>query len=140
MTYAASVSRRAAGRADGSAVDKTGQRIDPLTAQAVYYIAGGLWPLVHMRSFVALTGPKRDTWLVQTMGALLATTGVTMLRPAAGGERRATERFAVVSALTLAAADVWFVARRRISRIYLGDAAVEVALAVATARRGARTG
>jgi hypothetical protein len=121
-------------------MDKAGRRVDPLAAAGLYYVASGIWPLVHLRSFMAITGPKRDTWLVHTMGALLAAIGATMLRPGSGGERRATERFAIASAVTLAGADAWFVARRRISPIYLADAAVEVGLAIAIARRRSVTG
>ncbi len=32
-------------------------------AQAVLYVATGVWPLVHMRSFEAVTGRKRERWL-----------------------------------------------------------------------------
>lgn len=39
--------------------------------QGIYYVASGLWPLLHMRSFEAVTGPKRDKWLVNTVGALI---------------------------------------------------------------------
>src|SRR3954471_23459928 len=35
-------------------------------AQGMYFAATGIWPLVHMRSFEAVTGPKVDKWLVRT--------------------------------------------------------------------------
>lgn len=35
--------------------------VDPLAA---VWIASGLWPIVHMRSFEAVAGRKRDKWLV----------------------------------------------------------------------------
>jgi hypothetical protein len=103
---------------------------DPLRAQAVYYVVSGLWPVVHLRSFMAVTGPKRDTWLVKTFGFSLAALGASMM-PRADADRRTQRGFAVGSALALAAADMFYVARGRISPIYLGDAAVELALAAA---------
>ncbi|WP_394673772.1 hypothetical protein [uncultured Chryseobacterium sp.] len=39
--------------------------------QAVYYFVTGLWPLVHLKSFFEVTGPKTDVWLVQMVGALI---------------------------------------------------------------------
>jgi hypothetical protein len=110
-----------------------GRRFDALDAQALYYVVTGIWPLLHLRSFMALTGPKADTWLVQTFGGLVAALGLALvLRD--GGERGALKRVSTAAALALATADVWFVARRRISPIYLADALVELAL-VATAHR-----
>jgi hypothetical protein len=105
-------------------------RVDPLAAQAAYYIVSGLWPVVHLRSFMALTGPKHDTWLVKTFGVAIASLGVSMV-PRAGADRRTQRAFAVSSALALAAADAYYVARGRISPIYLADAAAELALAAA---------
>ena len=38
------------------------------TGQGAYYVASGLWPIFHRRSFEAVTGPKKDWWLVVTVG------------------------------------------------------------------------
>jgi hypothetical protein len=101
--------------------------VTPLRLQGTYYLATGIWPIVSLRSFVALTGPKHDTWLVRTFGALVAAVGFALLRAPADDET--ASRLAVGSAATLAASEVVFVARRRISPIYLGDAVVEAVLA-----------
>ncbi len=95
--------------------------------QGVYYVATGVWPLVHMRSFEAITGPKRDGWLVKTVGLLIAVAGSAILTdvPPAG---RSTRVIAAGSAAALAAVDVWYVARGRIRSVYLLDAAAELAL------------
>jgi hypothetical protein len=85
---------------------------------------------------MALTGPKRDTWLVQTFGALVTAIGGTLLSSRRRSERTAAARLAVVSALTLAAADTWFVAQGRIRPVYLADAALELMLAAAVIARG----
>ena len=48
-------------------------------AQGVFNVVGGLWPLVSMRTFEAVYGPKTDRWLVQTVGGLLTAIGATQL-------------------------------------------------------------
>jgi hypothetical protein len=97
---------------------------------AGYYVASGVWPIVHMRSFEAVTGPKTDKWLVKTVAALAIANGVAL----AFGVRREkiaaeTAALAVCSAMAFTAVDVVFVMRGRIRPIYLADAAAELALA-----------
>jgi hypothetical protein len=94
-----------------------------------YYLATGLWPLVSMATFEAVTGPKTDDWLVQTVGVLVAVIGSVLLLAAV---RRKVPLeivvLAVASALALAVVDIVFVARRDVSPIYLLDALVEFLL------------
>jgi hypothetical protein len=98
-------------------------------AFGVYYLVTGIWPIVSLRSFQRVTGPKRDTWLVQAVGALVAAIGAGVLarslRGALSPELRAV---AVMSAAGLAILEAVYVARRRISPIYLADAFVEILL------------
>lgn len=111
--------------------------------QGTYFLVTGLWPLVSLRSFYAVTGPKRDGWLVQTVGSMIACIGSALLL---GARRRAVAPeirwLATSSAAALMAVDVVFVRRRRIPRIYLADAAAELGLlaawALASASRGPR--
>jgi hypothetical protein len=115
----------------------TGGGLDPLTLQGLYYTISGLWPIVHLRSFMAVTGRKQDTWLVKSFGAFISGTGTALLSARGREERRLATRVAVASAVALAGADAWYVARRRISPIYLVDAVLELLLAGAVlARRG----
>jgi hypothetical protein len=100
-------------------------------AQGAFYVATGVWPLVHLRSFELVTGPKPEGWLVKTVGALVTVIGGALL--SAGRRRRVAPEVAMLavgSAVSLAAVDVLSVARRRISPVYLLDAVAEVALAV----------
>lgn len=106
-----------------------------LQVQASYYILTGLWPLAGRRSFEAVTGPKTDWWLVQMVGLLAASIGAAL----AAGAREdtptaATRALAILSALSFAGIDLAYGARGRISRIYLADAVVELALLVALVR------
>jgi hypothetical protein len=97
--------------------------------QGAYFIATGLWPIVHMRSFEAVTGPKFDRWLVKTTGGLIAAVGAALL--AGASDRRRTRALPVLgagSAAALAVADMVYVSRNRIPPVYLLDAAVELGL------------
>lgn len=38
-------------------------------AQGAFNVVGGAWPLVSMRSFEWVFGPKQDRWLEQTVAA-----------------------------------------------------------------------
>ena len=100
-----------------------------LLGQGAYYAITGVWPLIHMRSFLWVTGPKTDLWLVRTVGVLILVIGATLTL--AGIRRHVspeTATLAIGSALALTAVDIVYVAAGRISKIYLLDAAAEVAL------------
>lgn len=46
----------------------------------LYYLVTAIWPLVSMRTFMAVTGPKVDQWLVLPVGLLIGVTaGVCLL-------------------------------------------------------------
>lgn len=95
--------------------------------QGSFNLVSGVWPLVHMRSFEAVTGPKTDKWLVRTVSGLLVTIGaVQLLTPDDTQSVAFAKRLGIGTAATLAAIDLTYVAKGRISRIYLLDAAIEV--------------
>lgn len=98
----------------------------------VFNVASGLWPLVHMRSFERVSGPKTDHWLVQTVGGLLATNGLTQLGAGSSHEGLARARqIGLGTALTMATIDLVHAPRGRISKVYLLDAVVEIGWALA---------
>lgn len=97
--------------------------------QGIYFFVFGIWPLLHMKSFLIVTGPKTDLWLVRTVGLILAVIGVTLIFAQVNGEiNTSLIILAIGSALSLALIEVIYVARRVISPIYLGDAAAEFVL------------
>jgi hypothetical protein len=103
--------------------------------QAAYYVVTGLLPLVSIRLFEAVTGPKADRWLVKTVGLLVATTGFALAL--ADRRRRLAPELMIVAAGNagvLAAVDIVYVAKRRISPVYLLDAVAELALLCGWAR------
>ena len=101
-----------------------------LLVQGAYYLATGLWPLVSMRSFECITGPKTDKWLVKTVGVLVAAIGGSLLVAARRRTQPSAEArlLATGSAAGLALIDIVYVAKRRIAPVYLLDALGEFAL------------
>jgi|SRR5947209_11442348 len=94
--------------------------------QGLIYVVTGIWPVVSIRTFMAVTGPKRDQWLVKATGMLIAVAGAVLTLAAA---RRTispeTEALGVGTAATLGAVDVIYVRKGILSRVYLLDAAFE---------------
>lgn len=100
-----------------------------LWVQGLYYLATGIWPLVSMDTFLRVTGPKTDLWLVDTVGVLVGVIGLVLLLAAA--RRHATAEVALLalgSALALSGVDVIFTSLGVIPRVYLLDAVGEVVL------------
>jgi hypothetical protein len=81
-----------------------------------------------MATFEAVTGPKSDRWLVKTVGALIAVIGTTLVAAAARGPASEIRYLGAATAAVLAGVDAIYVARRRISPIYLLDAVVELGI------------
>lgn len=98
--------------------------------QGAFYLLSGLWPLLSPGSFQAVTGPKEDFWLAQTVGLLLVVVGTVLLL--AGRSRRITREIVLLaagSALVLGMVDVFCVFAPRTTRAYWLDAVVEFAIA-----------
>jgi hypothetical protein len=97
--------------------------------QGAYFFTTGVWPLLSMRTFEAVTGPKVDRWLVKTVGVLVAVIGASLM-----ATERPTRQATILgagSAAGLGAVDVNYALKGRISRVYLLDAVVEAALVAA---------
>jgi hypothetical protein len=102
-----------------------------LWSQTVYYLITAIWPLVHIESFMAVTGPKTDIWLVKTVGALLIPISLCFL----------THLFmrvnhwpvvilATVSCISFASIDLYYALNNVIDDIYLADAAAQILLLI----------
>jgi hypothetical protein len=110
----------------------------------MYYITTGVAPFFSRRLFEAVTGRKTDWWLVQTVGALVTVVGGALVH-AATEERIAPRDRAIAlgAAAGLGAIETANAFRRRISRVYLLDAALQAgfiaAWIVARRRRAAST-
>ena len=102
-------------------------------AHGVYMLGIGLWPIVDLNSFTLVTGPKLEGWLTKGVGACLANIGAALGAAGARGKvARELRVLGATTALSFAAMDFWYAAiRRRISRVYLGNGAMQLAFAAA---------
>lgn len=97
--------------------------------QGFYFLLTGIWPLISMKTFVLISGPKTDLWLVKTVGVILAVIGAVLLYAQMTESVNAPViLLAMGSAAALALVEFIYVARRVISPIYLGDALAEMIL------------
>jgi hypothetical protein len=106
-------------------------RVEYLVAllQGIYFFVFGIWPILHMRSFLKVTGPKTDLWLVKTVGLILAVIGAVLIFAQVNAEvNTSLIILAICSALSLAVIEFVYVTKRVISPIYLGDSLLELIL------------
>ena len=100
--------------------------------QSAYYLATGVAPFVSRRAFEAVTGPKRDWWLVETVGAVVTPVGAAL--GVAALRREAKTEAAVLgigAAAGLGLIDVVYHRRGVLRWTYLIDAAAEAAIVAA---------
>lgn len=109
-------------------IRRTSSRITNLAIiHGLYFILTGLWPIIHMESFVAVTGPKTDYWLVNTVGMLVFFIGSGLL--IAGIKKHVPFSMIFIAtgvALGFILIDVVYVWRGVLSATYLLDAGLEL--------------
>jgi hypothetical protein len=98
-----------------------------------YLLAAGLWPLVDLRSFKKVTGPKLEGWLTKGVGLCLANVGAALGAAGARGKvARELRILGMSTAVSFAAMDLWYAGvRRRISRVYLLNGLAQLGFLVA---------
>ena len=97
--------------------------------QGIYFFVFGIWPLLSMSTFLKVTGPKTDLWLVKTVAMILAVIGGVLVYAQVNTEINASIIIlAIGSAVALAIVEIVYVAKRTIPPIYLADAMVELVL------------
>jgi hypothetical protein len=95
--------------------------------QGIYFIITGMWPLLHIHSFLAVTGDKTDIWLVKMVGLLAATIGIYLIYSV---RQQPAKLLGILSAFSFGMIDVYYVYRNTISPIYLVDAFIELILLI----------
>jgi hypothetical protein len=100
-----------------------------LLTQSTYYLLTGIWPVIHLRSFMAVTGPKTDIWLVKMVALLTIAVGIQMLADL--NTKQSSLRLPVAAALSFLVIDTYYALKGMISKIYLGDAAVQLVFVLA---------
>ena len=102
--------------------------------QGAYFLLAGAWPLASLKSFEAVTGPKRERWLIRSLATAMAVAGAALLSGARS--RRVTPELALLAngmGLGFGLLELTNVIRGRIRRVYLGDVALQFAFAAAWA-------
>src|SRR3954454_25034649 len=100
-------------------------------AQAAYYTLTGVWPLLHMRSFQRVTGPKASPWLVKTFGSAIGVVGATLASAERGDRLNRDHALASIGRpLALGLLDLRYAVRKPISKVYLADAAAQALILV----------
>jgi hypothetical protein len=108
--------------------------------QGAYYLGTGVWPLIHRRSFEAVSGRKHDFWLAQTVGAITAAVGLTLTL--ASRRKDASPEITLLglgTAAGFAGVDFTYGLKGRISAVYLIDGVLQLATIAAHAREAARS-
>lgn len=98
--------------------------------QGIYFVVTGIWPLLNMASFLTATGPKQDTWLVEMVGLLSASIGITYIVSSLR-KRPSPVLLGYCVAVSFLAMDIIYVASGEMSRIYLVDAIIQGAFIAA---------
>ena len=96
-----------------------------------YLLLAGGWPLVSLRTFAKVTGPKPEGWLTKGVGACLANIGGALAAAGARGKvSRELRLLGIGVGLSFAAMDFYYAGvRRRISPVYLLNGAAQLAFA-----------
>lgn len=107
--------------------------------QGIYWLLTGVWPFLHLPSFLWVTGPKEDIWLLYTVSVLITAIGAVLLL--AGLKRRVTPEIkflGIAGAVGLTGIDVYYALADVIRDIYLLDAAGELVLILLWLRAGSK--
>ena len=100
-----------------------------IAAQATYTMLTAIWPLIHIDSFIAVTGPKEDIWLVKTVGALLIPVSVCLFSYLfIDSDWRPAMILGSLTAFAFACIDFYYATTDVISNVYLADGVVELIL------------
>lgn len=99
--------------------------------QAIYYIITGIWPLLDIDSFMAVTGPKTDLWLVKMVGLLSLVIGVGLTYNYASlKDKFLGGILGIGGALSFIIIDVTYATKDIISNTYLLDGVAQVVFVV----------
>jgi hypothetical protein len=96
--------------------------------QGVYYLLTGVWPLIHIESFLYVTGPKTDVWLVKAISTMFVCIGLVLsLTVLQYSSSFLITVLAVTTALSLLIIDLYYSLNGIISPVYLIDGIVQLA-------------
>ena len=97
-----------------------------LLLQTIYYLVTALWALIHIQSFIKVTGPKTDIWLVKTVAVLLLAISISFITALLYKTyNNSVITLGTACCIALIVIDCYYVWNNTISKIYLLDALAE---------------
>jgi energy-converting hydrogenase Eha subunit E len=98
-----------------------------LIIQGIYTTITALWAIVDIGSFMKVTGPKNDIWLVKTLSVILLAIGLTFISHSFQHKISLPAiTLALSTSLSLAIIDFHYVSEGVISRVYAADGIIQV--------------
>ena len=102
-----------------------------LWVQGVYTFVTALWALIDVDSFMKVTGPKHDVWLLKTVSALLLALGIGMITEAIVRSYSLPLLILILtSSIGLAIIDFYYSGKEVIWDIYKLDGAAQICFIV----------
>src|SRR5437868_12042149 len=99
--------------------------------QSGYYLLTALWAIIDINSFMTVTGPKTDIWLVKTTAAMIITISLTLGSYLfMQGNKSPAIILGSISAFSFVIIDFYYVAENVISNIYVLDGIFESILLI----------
>ena len=101
-----------------------------LAIQGIYTFITAVWPIVHIESFMLVSGPKSDIWLVKTEGVTLMAIGVCLLTGVfAKGDYWPLAALALFTSIGLAYVDFYYALNDTIWDTYMADGVIQIIFA-----------
>ena len=95
--------------------------------QGIYTALTALWALIDIDSFMAVTGPKTDIWLVKTVSVVLLAVGAGFIAQAlVKSNPLPVVLLALTCSIGLCSIDIYYAFNNVISNIYLADAFLQI--------------
>jgi len=104
-------------------------RVVLLWSQGVYTFITAVWPIVHVKSFMDVSGYKTDVWLVKTVGVLLTAISVALLVSIPNKSNFPIAVLALFTAAGMAYVDFFYALNNTIPNIYMADGTIEILFA-----------
>lgn len=102
-----------------------------LWVQAIYYFLTALWGLLDIDSFMKVTGPKTDIWLVKTVSVLIIPIAICLLCGIFFDTHPVPViLLAATAALGFACIDFYYTANKTIKWVYAVDGVTQAILFV----------
>lgn len=95
--------------------------------QGIYTLITAVWPIIHVDSFMEVTGPKTDVWLVKTVGALLIPLAACLMSYLfIETDRRPAFILGTLSCVAFISIDFYYALKDIIPNIYMADGVLQI--------------